>query len=147
MAVSSCRYSYIVKVGFIRRVASLRLMLVPFTWNKSDSKYNNEPEKTSEHFVSPINLIILIIINYQLSIERSSLVFTSQSSIFFYTAPMLSLKMSKSSCTLCLSLKLLTARQRALSARLLFSDMYTRVKSSLCLRPFPRKECVQQKQW
>ena len=39
--------------------------------------------KTSEHFVSLINLIILIIINYQLSIERSSLVFNSQSSFFF----------------------------------------------------------------
>ena len=39
--------------------------------------------KTGEHFVSLINLIILIIINYQLSIERSSLVFNSQSSIFF----------------------------------------------------------------
>ena len=90
--------------------------------------------KTREHFVSLINLIILIIINYQLSIERSSLVFNSQSSFFFYTAPKLSLKMSKSFCTLCLSLKLLTASQRALSARLLFSDMYTRVKSSLCLR-------------
>ena len=51
--------------------------------------------KTSEHFVSLINLIIFIIINYQLSIERISLVFNSQSSIFFfYTAPMLSLKMS-----------------------------------------------------
>ena len=43
--------------------------------------------KTSEHFVSLINLIIFIIINYQLSIERISLVFNSQSSIFFYTAP------------------------------------------------------------
>ena len=39
--------------------------------------------KTREHFVSLINLIILIIISYQLSIERSSLVFNSQSSIFF----------------------------------------------------------------
>ena len=39
--------------------------------------------KTREHFVSLINLIILIIINYQLSIERSSLVFNSQSSFFF----------------------------------------------------------------
>ena len=41
--------------------------------------------KTSEHFVILINLIILIIINYQLSIERSSLVFNSQSSFFFFT--------------------------------------------------------------
>ena len=39
--------------------------------------------KTSEHFVSLINLIIFIIINYQLSSERISLVFNSQSSIFF----------------------------------------------------------------
>ena len=39
--------------------------------------------KTREHFVSLINLIILIIISNQLSIERSSLVFNSQSSFFF----------------------------------------------------------------
>ena len=53
--------------------------------------------KTSELVVSLINLIIPIIINYQLSIERNSLVSNSQSSIFFfYTAPMLPLKVSKS---------------------------------------------------
>ena len=106
------------------------------------------PRKTSKHIVSPINLIIPIIINYQLSIERSSLVSNSQSSFFFlHGAHVLPEDVKKLSfCTLCLSLKLLTARQRALSARLLFSDMYTRVKSSLCLRPFPCKKCVQQKQ-
>ena len=41
------------------------------------------PRKTSKHIVNPINLIIPIIINYQLSIERSSLVSYLQSSIFF----------------------------------------------------------------
>ena len=52
--------------------------------------------KTSKHFVSPINLIIPIIINYQLSIERSSLVSYLQSSFFFYTAPTLSVEIQKS---------------------------------------------------
>ena len=93
--------------------------------------------KTSEHFVSLINLIILIIINYQLSIERSSLVFNSQSFFFLHGAHVIpeDVKIAP-----------FAARQRALSARLLFSDMYTRVKSSLCVRPFSCKECVQQKQ-
>ena len=50
---------------------------------KSDCKYNYESEKSrKKHFVTPINLIIAIIINYQLSIDRSSLEFTLI--IFFY---------------------------------------------------------------
>ena len=44
------------------------------------------PRKTSKHIVNPINLIIPIIINYQLSIERSSLVSYLQSSIFLHGA-------------------------------------------------------------
>ena len=90
-------------------------------------KKKKKKKKNGKHFVSPINLIIAIIINYRLSIERSFLEFTVMIFIFFF-------------CTLCLFLMLLSTRPRALSAGLLFSDTYARVKSSLCLRPFRCKK-------
>ena len=77
-------------------------MLAQFTWQrKSDCKYNYEPEKKkSKHFVSPINLIIAIIINYRFSVERSFLEFTVIIFIFFFnfnSAPTLSLEILKKS--------------------------------------------------
>ena len=79
--------------------------------------------------VSPINLINPIIINYQLSIERNALESTVIIFFFFTRHPKLSLE-------ICWQ----RARPRALSAGLLLSDMYARVKSSLCLSPFPCKQ-------
>ena len=50
-------------------------------------------KKAIKHFVTPINLTIAIIINYQLNIERRSLEFAVMIFIFcYYSAPTLSLE-------------------------------------------------------
>ena len=96
----------------------------------------------SNDIVSPINLNIAIIINDHLSIE-SALKFTVI--MFFslgaYVVPG-DIQKRLLLHVLPLSLELLTARSRALPAGLLSSDMYARVKSSPCLRPFPCKKII-----
>jgi len=92
----------------------------------------------SNDIVSLINLINAIIINYQLSIERSVLeikVFFFQLGTYVATGQKKSFAYAP-----CLFINFLTAKPRALSASLLLKDMYARVKSSLCLRPFPCKK-------
>ena len=135
-------------------------MLAQFTWQrKSDCKYNYETKQTNKqtnnkHFVSPINLIIAIIINYRLRIERSFLEFTVIILIFFFfnSAPTLSLEILKKSFAFAPFASLSScwlrdhARCTCQQAGLLFSGMYARVKSSLCLRPFPcKKMCTTEK--
>ena len=94
--------AWLVKLGFLRVFKTYNSSV--YVKKKSDCNYNYEPEKqkqtktkeNSKSFISPINLIIAIIIKYQLSFKRSSLEFTVIYLFCVYSAPTLSWRYKRS---------------------------------------------------